>query len=461
MDSTRNTPSSLVRDTQPVVFQPLPAEAPNSLIYYRGPDIDVASANWIKGLISNIGISSVVIEHGQSEASARTQLAGALKRLSADGQLMLDMHGLHEGQQHVVEAGIDMRRAMPTVDLLSWALRKIKRPPSTSSLPVLHLISCHAGTVRREVRPGSPLWRSAYFVLYAGKQDISLVQFASALKTTLRYLQLCKERQQMPDPIRMFLLAGMCRGDCMTLLGGELSGPVTWHAPKRPEDFLRGAGFADNLDACADDLDRLALIARTTRPEEEALVPSAGEAVADIFYTRIARDDGPALNTLLRRHPGLRDLRSGEGMLPMHYAALDHACAAVSQLALKGAQVSARDAKGDTALILAATQDIEPADFPRARKMLEQLIGLGADPNEVDARGYSALLCAVEARRADAVEVLLAHGANHHFSHGDVSPLALARANKDVRIIAMLAAADMRARASARTAASQDAGAVK
>lgn len=457
MDSTRNTRSSLVHDTQPVVFQPLPAEAPNSLIYYRGPDIDMASANWIKGMIMDTGIGSVVIEHAQSQASARAQLAGALKRLSADGHLMLDMHGLQEGNHHVVEAGIDMRRAMPTVDLLSWALRKIKRPPSASSLPVLHLISCHVGTVRRELVPGSPLWRSAYFVLYAGKQDICSVQFASALKTTLRYLQHCRERQQVPDPLRMFLLAGMCRGDCITLLGGELSGPVTWHAPKRPEDFLRGTGFADNLDACADDLDRLALAARMTRPEEEALVPSVGEAVADIFYTRIARDDGPALNTLLRRHPALRDLRSGEGMLPMHYAALDHACSAVSQLALKGAQVSARDAKGDTALILAATQDIDSADVPRAKKMLEHLIGLGANPNEADARGYSVLLCAVEARRADAVEVLLAHGADHHFSHGGVSPLALARANKDVRIIALLAAADMRARASARMAGQQPA----
>ncbi len=78
--------------------------------------------------------------------------------------------------------------------------------------------------------------------------------------------------------------------------------------------------------------------------------------------------------------------------------------------------------------------------------MLEHLIGLGADPNEVDGRGYSVLLCAVEARRADAVEVLLAHGADHQFSHGGLSLPGIARANRDVRIIALLAAASMRSR---------------
>ncbi len=458
MDSTRNTRASLGRDTQPIAFQPLPPVAPNSLIYYRGPDIDMASARWIKDLISASGISSAVIEHEESQGAARAQLAGALRRLDGDGQLMLDMHGLHEANHHVVEAGIDTRHAMPTVELLAWALRNMKRPSSASGLPVLHLISCHIGTMRREIVPGTPLWRSAYFVLYSGKKDTSSGQFASSLKTMLRYLQHCKERQRQADPLRMFLLAGMCRGDCMTLLGGELSGPVSWHAPKRPTDFVRGAGFADNLDACADDLDRLAQAARTTLPEEEALVPSANEAMADIFHTRLARDDGPALNILLRRRPDLRDLPCGDGKLPMHFAATDHACAAVSQLALKGACISERDADGNTALILAATQEIDPADIPRAKKMLEQLIALGADPNEVDGRGYSALLCAVEARRADAVEVLLEQGANHHVRHGDVSPLTIARANKDVRIIALLAAADMRARTASRTRLPQAGG---
>lgn len=446
MDSTGHTRPQRVRDTQPLNFQPLPAATPNHLIYYRGPDIDAASAQWIKNLITDSGLSSEVIEHEQSRTSARTQLASAIRRLEVDGQLMLDMHGLHEGKHHVVDAGIDGRAAMPTVDLLAWALQKMKRPAAASNLPVLHLMSCHGGTVRRDVVPGSPLWRSAYFVLYAGKKDICAEQFASSLRTTLRYLQYCKERLQAPDPLRLFLLAGMCRGDCMTLLGGELSGPVTWHAPKQPDEFRRSGSFADSLEACADDLDRLALAARMTAPQEEALVPSADETVADIFHTRLARDDGPALNTLLRRHPELRDLRCRAGMLPLHYAALDHACAAVTQLALKGAQLSARDANGDTALILAASQEIEPADVPRAKKMLEHLIGLGADPNEVDGRGYSVLLCAVEARRADAVEVLLAHGADHQFSHGGLSLPGIARANRDVRIIALLAAASMRSR---------------
>ncbi len=237
MDSTGHTRPSLVRDTQPLAFQPLPAATPHGLIYYRGPDIDATSAQWIKDLIAHSGLSSEVIEHEQSQASARRQLASALARLTADGQLILDMHGLHEGAHHVVDAGIDERRSMPTVDLLSWALQKMKRPAAARHLPVLHLMSCHGGTVRREVVPGSPLWRSAYFVLYAGKKDVCAEQFASSLRTTLRYLQYCKERLQAPDPLRLFLLAGMCRGECMTLLGGELSGPVTWHAPKRPEEF--------------------------------------------------------------------------------------------------------------------------------------------------------------------------------------------------------------------------------
>lgn len=448
MDPTRTHRPPRVRDTQPVVFQALPPASPNSLVYYRGPDIDAMSAGWIKDLVTNSGISSAIVEHEQSHVSARAQLADELKRLTADGQLMLDMHGLNDGRHHVVEAGIDTVATMRTIDLLSWALRKMKPAPSSGVLPVLHLISCHVGTVRRELVPGSPLWRSAYFVLYAGKKDTSPAQFASSLRTMLRYVEHCKTRLQAPDPLKMFLLAGMCRGDCMTLLGGELRGPVSWHAPKRPADYLRGDGFADHLEACADDLDRLARAARATLPEEEALVPPAREAVADIFYTRIARDDGPALNTLLRRHPELRDLRGRGGMLPVHYAALDHACTAISQLALAGAQVSARDANGDSPLILAATQEIDPADMPRAKKMLEHLVDLGADPNDVDGRGYPALLCAVEARRADAVEVLLALGADHMAGHGDVSPLTLARANKDVRIIALLAAADMRARAS-------------
>jgi len=92
----------------------------------------------------------------------------------------------------------------------------------------------------------------------------------------------------------------------------------------------------------------------------------------------------------------------------------ENAVQGVERLLARGADVNQRDASGTTALMLAAPQGSLP--------LVRLLLAKGADPNLVNARGESALSCARYYHHSEAVTVLLEHGAKEDLSPQAVAP---------------------------------------
>lgn len=314
---------------------------------------------------------------------------------------------------------------VPTADLLAWIAFRLGR--RDTGLPVFHVTSCKVGHLADEIVPGSDRWRAAYVILYAGKQEIALGQIASAFNTGLQYLKLCQQRGTEPDPLRLFLLAGMRRGDCMTVLGGDLEGPVRWHGPQSGKDLSDSHRLAALMDGHPDDLERLARVAAAIRPDEQALLPDLQQAEIDIFQARLARMDIPRMREMLLQRPALANTLECQGSTPL-LTAIDNCCMqSVDLLVEHGAPLDGRDGDGDTPLLYLAKSMSLSHEQARALPIAARLLELGADPNQHDSDGDSVLTCAVKADWIALVKLLLENGADPQGGQGEQRPLAIAR----------------------------------
>lgn len=409
---------------------------PSNFIYYRGPGTGSGQVEWLTMKLSGSRMSRAMIQYQSAPEAAGAQLALSLRRLESGGQVYFDIHGGIR-QTHVVWAGIHQDAVIPTTTLMSWALAEIGARDAVR--PVFHFSSCHAKALCNEVKPGSALWKAAYCIIYSSKRETSLAHYSASMSAALGYLERCKERQLTPDPLKLFQLAGMRRGDCMTLLGGELEGPVSFHAPKGPEDLRADTRVSGHVQASESDLALLADHALSA--EDFSLLPPVEVAVADMLQARLARDDAWTVRSILLTRPHLRDAVDNCGFSPLHSCAMMYAVTSAHYLVSIGADVSVRDPDGFTPLLFTVMNEADDEKINKADEMVDLLLEAGADPNETDNSGRSALMWAVEAKRAGAVAKLLRHKADPHYQHEGVTALAIARKNKDTRTIALLFAA--------------------
>jgi len=117
------------------------------------------------------------------------------------------------------------------------------------------------------------------------------------------------------------------------------------------------------------------------------------------------------------------------GDTALHVAAAGYRTDIVKELVRRGADVGARNRRGQEPIHYAS--DGQPASAtwdPKAQaSVLAQLLRAGADPNATDKNGVTPLHRAVRTRCAAAVRVLLSHGADPNRANGSGStPLHLA-----------------------------------
>lgn len=434
------------KDTQParLVHPESPVATPR-LLLYQGPEVVAGSRNDVRDLVDATGLPRLTLSHDEARGQARNALKLALRHLGASPHIVLDVHG-NQGNRHGVSAGglLGEPKGMgvPTADLLAWMAFRLGR--RSTSLPVFHVTSCKAGHLADEIVPGSDRWRAAYVILYAGKQEIALGQIASAFNAGLQYLKLCQQRGTEPDPLRLFLLAGMRRGDCMTLLGGDLAGPVRWHGPKSVKDLADSGRLAALMDGHPDDLERLARVAGAIRPDEEALLPDLQQAESDIFQARLVRMDIARMREMLLQRPALANTPECQGSTPL-LTAIDNCCVqSVDLLVEHGALLDARDGDGDTPLLYLAKTKPDSREQASALPIAARLLALGADPNQHGNDGDSVLACAVKADWIGLVTLLLAHGADPHGGEREHRPLAIARRHRRPDIARILKQAGAR-----------------
>ncbi len=338
------------------------------------------------------------------------QIVGEIcTKLPKDGHLLFSIHGNNKKLQGCrthymgLPNGEDSDIATTlliqmVVDQLGIKPEKIDQPDS--SLPFLYFFSCDAGALRKQIPPGSYLWKRAHIVIFAGTRSTSVLSSGNSISGAIAYVDYCHRSSRKVDPLKLLFFAGMHRGDCLTLMGGNLNAPLVWHAPKSGQ----GQNLIDNLRGSSEDKKNFEQAVALLSSAEYDLLPAA--SLEEVLYNRIIRGDARRLGELLAAHPELRETPMSFGTFPLMLAVAQQGGDCLQQLLNAGANPNRPDDNGNTALIEAvAYPDIRIED-------IETLIAHGADINLPNLNGETPLMFACNSGHTDVVRMFLACGAD-------------------------------------------------
>jgi ankyrin repeat protein len=139
---------------------------------------------------------------------------------------------------------------------------------------------------------------------------------------------------------------------------------------------------------------------------------SDAESFAKAFFVAASRDDTNSLQLLLKVGADAGVVTNKTAVLSeaLGWAAKARKTEAVKFLIAKGAEVDARDQRGETALMCASRIG--------SAETVKVLIDGGAKPNETTKDGKSPLIYAAEANRYEPIKVLLENGADASIKDG-------------------------------------------
>lgn len=415
------------RETQPAIYIP----EQSRLLVLHGSAPSTEMVNFLDKVVSATSLAPTVVNVDKDcpGVSAFEAVSRLTSEAGSGAHFLLCIHGMVSAEHgeffrqnmHAVSVSDARGGFVSTQHLLSWitadlASRVHRSSSADGVLPFIHLLSCHAGTLRQQLKPGSDLWRSAYFLIYSSKRETNVNACSTAITTAIRYADWCQRRRQAVDPLKLMFLAGVHRGDCMTLMGGDLREPLVWHAPKSEADLAEQRSLAMLQGDCGD-VAWLHRMAAALEPAERALLPPL--STRELLSSRIGRDDLRAVAALLNAHPELRDQPSVLGIPPLIEAADVGANRCLALLLGLGADPNARLADGSgSALEMCA--NVRNIDGLRA------LLAAGADPNLADPDGFTPMMRAVEKDWKMGIQSLLDHGARMDLRFDGLTPLEAA-----------------------------------
>ncbi len=278
-------------------------------------------------------------------------------------------------------------------ELLTSETFEKKQTTSAEALPFIYVVSCEAGAVRKEIGPESEIWKRANLMLIAGTRSICINTCRQALAGAIAYASHCEMWGKPVDPMHLLFFAGARRGESVTLLGGKLTAPLVWHAPKSlSEQFT-----INNLAGAPDDLARFAMATGTLPEDTFTLLPPA--SALEVLCNRMLRDDADGLQHLLTESPALAHITSSYGRTVLFEAILIRKSHLLPVLIQAGADLNARDHDGVTALMFAARRGDAGA--------VNTLLSYGADAELMDASGNTALDFALAAGHTSIIGALL------------------------------------------------------
>lgn len=359
-------------------------------------------------------------------------------RLINGSHLMLYVHGTSQhkpnNNKHHLLINASPEGMLGTVEFLEqlFAYAKKLNPAQVKAhlpLPVVHILSCYSGELSKELRPDSPLWKSAYFVVYSSKKFTCPNHYGAAMDAAASYISDCGQRGEAVNPLQLFFLASSRSGNCMRMLGGDLQAPLILHAPKVAADLLEER-LLHRLEGGLNDKTNFYLSAIETVRQKRDLAASSSGAIAELLQTRIGRRDLHSVEQLLNDYSDLTDQPSSTGVLSLNVAILEGFEPIIDLFLRSGASLWRTDCVGVGPILTALLAE--------NNELLSKLLAKGANPNETDIYGNSALFTAVIQGSKVAAALLLEHGANMNYSDNDETVLSLAVEKGDANMVEWL-----------------------
>ena len=414
-------------------------ETTPAFVYLYDKAIDPNSIKFCTRLAKNTHLKTYVLEFDTAKAS----IAAVSQHLSVckgtANHLLLHVHGYCTGSKgerthrFVTNSSADSVNDYSTREWLENLLCKSSKAPHSQNnvRPFVHVLSCHAKALADEIKPHTKLWKSGWFILYSSSKVTSVNHFANSFDVTASYLDLCESRNTQADPFTLFYLAGLARGDCMTLLGGDLQQPLTLHAPKS----LRDLEHMCSLKLCEGsplDKSRLLLAGIELSSQERSLLSDTLDEphIIQLLAARIERRDENAIKVIVQDKPQLLNRLHALGTLPLASAVKNHSQNLLSWMFSKGAKINATDCDGDTLLFYAITHE--------DTVMLDFLLSSGANPNCPNHNSVTPLIATIEHNNTDAAELLIEYDADLLWTDKGDTALTLAVSKGQLSVVKCL-----------------------
>ena len=406
-----------------------------TFVYLYDKEIDPNSIKFCTRIAKISHLQNHVLEFGTAKNTI-TAVHHHLRTTSKQSShLMLNVHGRSNGSKgqrsHRFVAGSSERREFFTKQWLEKLLCPSAEPINSETIPFVHVLSCRSKALAEEIKPGTPLWKSGWFILYSSTKVTSVNHFGASLEVMASYLQLCESNDVQAHPLTLFYLAGLARGDCMTLLGGDLQQPLTLHAPKSQRDLER----TESIKLCEGntlDKARLLLAGIELSSHESSLLPDPNDdfLIAQLLATRIERGDMVAVKKIVKDNPKLLNHQQVVGTLPLATIVKNNDPEQMKWMLNQGANINATDSDGYSLLFFAL-------EFQNT-SMLEFLLSNGANPNCPNHESITPLIAAIANGRTKAAELLIKYGADLTWTDEGDTALTLAVSEGQLSVVSCI-----------------------
>ena len=406
-----------------------------TFVYLYDKEIDPNSIKFCTRIAKISHLQNHVLEFGTAKNNI-TAVHHHLRTTSKQSShLMLNVHGRSIGSKgqrsHRFVAGSSERREFFTKQWLEKLLCPSAEAINSETIPFVHVLSCRSKALAEEIKPGTPLWKSGWFILYSSTKVTSVNHFGASLEVMASYIQLCESNDVQADPLTLFYLAGLARGDCMTLLGGDLQQPLTLHAPKSQRDLERSRSIklceGNTLDKA-----RLLLAGIELSSHESSLLPDPNDdfLIAQLLATRIERGDMVAVKKIVKDNPKLLNHQQVVGTLPLATIVKNNDPEQMKWMLNQGANINATDSDGYSLLFFAL-------EFQNT-SMLEFLLSNGANPNCPNHESITPLIAAIANGRTKAAELLIKYGADLTWTDEGDTALTLAVSEGQLSVVSCI-----------------------
>lgn len=404
--------SKSVRETQPVIHRPL---APEFVVLY-GDDVIDQSTRFFKTELGGTSLDVRYIE--ASQYSGKALIDRLAREMASNVHMLLNIHGAvatsnapasRMQNRHRVRFG-SKSDAYDTEKLLEKIVANLSdsaRSANAIGRPFIYLPACESGSLRHVINPSSPVWKKVNLLLLSGSKAICFDSIETTLRVIFRYVEYCRSTRQAPDPLKLLYIAGLRRGQCLTLMGGDLEAALVWHAP-RSEDDLSDVVSLTKLSGRPADLERFRNSIVSLSECERALLPPA--SLAELLVNRIERNDAPAVRRLIADHPDLLKTRGISSASPLAFAIEFGALQCLIELLKAGQDPNEMCSEHHTPMTYLALYSHVPETL--LKKFFNCLIDFGADPNRLALSDIHPLMAATFGGHVQIMRFLIDNGAH-------------------------------------------------